>query len=342
MNPKVTVFMPVYNTEKYLNESIKSILNQTYKNFELLIIDDGSTDNSLHIIKSFKDNRIKVYENKVNKGLPYTRNLGLNLANGEYIAFMDSDDISELNRLEVQVKFLDENLEYNIISSNAYIGKKDTNKKQTNNIRIFNLNLMVQNVIINSTAMVRVSFIKKYNIKYRIECFVAQDYSFWVDCAKYTDMVTLSNYLLTYRIRPDNITTISSNKKSHQRKEIVDKIRIRALNNNGIYLSSEEYKVYNKIFSDPVLELDIADYYKGKNVIKKMVLLNKNNSKEQFYNEVVKEYLNKVYRSSLKIKDKLKISLDRDLYPNFKQYFKSQLKIFLIKEYEKILIKQRE
>lgn len=331
--------MPVYNTEKYLNESIRSILNQTYKNFELLIIDDGSTDNSLDIIKSFKDNRIKLYENKVNKGLPYTRNLALTLANGEYIAFMDSDDISELNRLKVQVKFLDENPEYNVISSKAYMGKKDTNKKQSNNIRIFNLKLMVQNVIINSTAMVRVSFIKKYNIKYRTECFVAQDYSFWVDCAKYTDMVILSDYLLTYRIREDNITSISLNKKSHQRKNIIDKIRIRALNNNGIYLSSEEYKVYNKIFSDPVLKLDVDDYYKGKDIIKKMILLNKNSSKEKFYNEVVKEYLNKVYLSSINIKDKFKISLDIDLYPNFKQYFKSQLKIFLIKMYEKILLK---
>lgn len=336
MNPKITVFMPVYNTEKYLNEAIESILNQTYKNFEFLIIDDGSTDDSLNIIKSFKDDRIRVYANKVNKGLPYTRNLGLTLANGKYIAFMDSDDISELNRLEIEVRFLEKNKEYDIVSSKAYIGKKNINKIRNKNLDILNLKFMVKNVIINSTAMLRMDFIKKYNIRYRKECFVAQDYSFWVDCAKYTNIVVLSDYLLTYRIREDNITNISLNKKSAQRKDIIDRIRIRALNNNGIYLSSEEYEIYNKVFSDPVIEVDTKDYYKCKYIIKKMILSYKNSSKKKFYDEIIKEYLYLIYVSSISILDKFKIVLDREIYPNFKEYTKSIIKVIVMKSYEKI------
>lgn len=336
MNPKITVFMPVYNTEKYLNEAIESILNQTYKNFEFLIIDDGSTDESLNIIKSFKDDRIRVYANKVNKGLPYTRNLGLTLANGKYIAFMDSDDISELNRLEIEVRFLEKNKEYDIVSSKAYIGKKNINKIRNKNLDILNLKFMVKNVIINSTAMLRMDFIKKYNIRYRKECFVAQDYSFWVDCAKYTNIVVLSDYLLTYRIREDNITNISLNKKSAQRKDIIDRIRIRALNNNGIYLSSEEYEIYNKVFSDPVIEVDTKDYYKCKYIIKKMILSYKNSSKKKFYDEIIKEYLYLIYVSSISILDKFKIVLDREIYPNFKEYTKSIIKVIVMKSYEKI------
>ena len=106
MNKKITVFMPVYNSERYLKEAIDSILNQSYKNFELLIINDGSTDSSIDIIKSYNDSRIKLINNDCNKGLPYTRNLGLKLAKGDYIAIMDSDDISYIHRLKKQIEFL--------------------------------------------------------------------------------------------------------------------------------------------------------------------------------------------------------------------------------------------
>lgn len=88
MKPIVTVIMPVYNAEKYLKESIESILNQSFKDFELLIINDGSTDLSLDILNKYKliDTRVRIVNNEGNKGLPYTRDRGLELAKGEYIA----------------------------------------------------------------------------------------------------------------------------------------------------------------------------------------------------------------------------------------------------------------
>jgi len=108
-NPRVTVFMPVYNGEKHLKEAIDSILNQTYTDFEFLIINDGSTDSSVEIIESYTDPRIRLVHNEKNLGLTPTLNRGLEIAKGEYIVRMDADDISLPERIKKQVKFMDEN-----------------------------------------------------------------------------------------------------------------------------------------------------------------------------------------------------------------------------------------
>ena len=94
MNPKISVIIPVYNVEKYLAECIESILNQTFNDIEILIIDDCSTDNSYKIMEEYakKDSRIVLYHNENNVGVSKTRNIGLDNAKGEYIAFVDSDD----------------------------------------------------------------------------------------------------------------------------------------------------------------------------------------------------------------------------------------------------------
>jgi glycosyltransferase involved in cell wall biosynthesis len=105
--PKVSVIIPVYNAEKYLARSIESILNQTFQNFEILIIDDGSTDNSWEVIQSFDDHRISSLRNPKNQGVVQSRNKLLSIAKGEYFALQDADDWSEPNRLQVQLDFLE-------------------------------------------------------------------------------------------------------------------------------------------------------------------------------------------------------------------------------------------
>src|SRR5574344_639787 len=108
--PKISVVMPVYNTdETFLRESIESILNQSFKDFEFIIINDGSTNNAEDVILSYKDERIRYYKNDINLKLIKTLNRGLLLAEGEYIARMDSDDISLPTRFQTQVEFLGKN-----------------------------------------------------------------------------------------------------------------------------------------------------------------------------------------------------------------------------------------
>src|SRR5438132_11921709 len=112
----ISVLMPAYNCGKYIAQSINSILNQTYKDFEFIIIDDGSTDNTEEIVLSFKDPRI-IYRKTVNKGTSAALNLGLSLALNEWVARIDADDLNVPSRLEKQVKFLNENPGYDIVSS---------------------------------------------------------------------------------------------------------------------------------------------------------------------------------------------------------------------------------
>ncbi len=109
--PLISVLMPVFNAAKYVEEAVNSVLTQTYTNFELIIIDDGSTDKSWSILQKLakKDKRIRIYQNRINSGIGYTRKELANMAKGKFAAIMDSDDIMFPDRLAVQAKFLQEN-----------------------------------------------------------------------------------------------------------------------------------------------------------------------------------------------------------------------------------------
>lgn len=109
MNDLVSIIMPSYNTARFIKDSIDSVLNQTYRNWELIIIDDCSTDESISIIKNINDKRIILLENQENSGAAVSRNYGLRKANGKYIAFLDSDDLWLPEKLENQIRFMESN-----------------------------------------------------------------------------------------------------------------------------------------------------------------------------------------------------------------------------------------
>src|SRR2546427_10183968 len=115
--PKVTVIIPVYNREKYVAESIESILAQSFTNFELLLINDGSTDGSVELMRSYTDPRVRLVGHERNLGIPKTRNKGIQLARGEYIAMLDSDDTALPDRLVKQGAFLDYHKDYVLVGA---------------------------------------------------------------------------------------------------------------------------------------------------------------------------------------------------------------------------------
>lgn len=102
----VSIVMPVYNAEKFISESIQSVISQTFQNWELIIVDDASTDNSANLAQSFVDSRIRFFQNSINSGVTYSRNLAIKFAKGRFIAFLDSDDIWNNDKLDVQIKFM--------------------------------------------------------------------------------------------------------------------------------------------------------------------------------------------------------------------------------------------
>lgn len=246
---KVSILMPMYNSEKYVQESIDSILNQSYENFELIIVDDGSIDSSVEIVEKYNDSRIKLYKNIVNKGLPYTRNKLLSLATGEYIALLDSDDIALPNRLQVQVDFLEKNQNVDIVGSSAIIfGKYKIEKasKIITGIEDIKCNLMFGNCMINSTVMMRRNFVESNKLSYKEECVVCQDYSFFVDAALVGNIENMNISTIKYRTGHENITKKSKTKKINLRKSILQEIGLRAFEGCGFILTEDECKILSK------------------------------------------------------------------------------------------------
>ncbi|MBR1605192.1 MAG: glycosyltransferase [Alphaproteobacteria bacterium] len=215
--PKVSVLMPVYNTkEEYLREAIESILNQTFRDFEFLIIDDGSTNNAKEVIWSYRDRRIKYFEQE-NRGLIYTLNKGLELCKGEYIARMDSDDISLPERFEKQVDYLDEHPETGLVGSLI----KTFPQENIIYIKEYSkyLDMIKGNQVAHPSIMVRKSILEKYHLKYE-NYLHAEDYELWTRMIKYTELYNLQEVLLNYRCHNDQISSAFSEIQQETTKKI--------------------------------------------------------------------------------------------------------------------------
>lgn len=193
--PKVSILMPVYNEEKYIEESINSILEQSYGCFELIVIDDNSTDESYKIVKEIakKDFRIKLYKNEFNKGIVGGLNTGLKYASGEYVTRQDADDISTFIRLESQISVLKHNKELGYVATNISLINKDGKTTNENiyypNVAPIEYELAFGNPIPNATIMYNKNLIDKYKLKFNGNINVAEDYNF------------LLNYVLTTKTK---------------------------------------------------------------------------------------------------------------------------------------------
>lgn len=252
---RVTVIMPVYNGERFLKESIESILNQTYQDFTLLCIDDCSTDNSLSVIQKYNDPRIKIIQNKVNLGIGSTRNVGLEMADTEYIALLDDDDISPLYRLEHEIQYLDNHLDIQIVG--GHLREIDEFGNDLNNQWSVYLNpdyiktcLLLENTVANGTVMIRKSFIDEHNIRYKDNMCGVEDYMFWVECSLRGNIKNLDEVLLFWRITDQNETSRMLKKYKQERMKAFLKIRRYVFEQYGFEFLEDELLLLNKIFSD--------------------------------------------------------------------------------------------
>ncbi|MGY3802546.1 glycosyltransferase family 2 protein [Pigmentibacter ruber] len=208
----VSVIMPVYNSEKYLSKAIESILNQTYKNIELLCVYDISSDNSLNIIQKYEnlDSRVKLIKNQFKKNIVGALNTGLLISKGDYIARMDSDDISLSDRIKIQLEFLEKNSSYVLCATNASIINEidEITRKEMYITSLENIPLeivqLVSNGIAHPSVMFRAKVIKNANLTYTETG--AEDYQFWFTLMKYGRIKRLPNVLLLYRNHSSNLT----------------------------------------------------------------------------------------------------------------------------------------
>jgi glycosyltransferase involved in cell wall biosynthesis len=325
--PLVSVIMPVYNCELYIKESIDSILNQSYKNIELIIIDDGSKDKSSDIVTSYEDKRIKFIKNKNNKGVSATRNVGLKTAEGKYVAIMDADDISSLKRIEKQVKFLEENDEYGLIGGHyvrfevkPFLNKKKLIKhsliSEQNRVKINFLGSFA-----SSTVMMKNCLIIKHKLFFDTKLKVAEDFDFWRRIGKYSKVTNIDEILLYYRYHSNNTMKTNKVPSQHTIKAIRKSLNDLGIKNNDIFRNDTQ--LIKDIKSFFILVERLEDYIR---VNKKTNLFN-----QRYLTDEIHELIFSLFKRNIR-------NLGFSLYFEFKNtvYFRKinfrlKYKIFLIR-----------
>lgn len=274
--PSISVVMPVYNTEKYIADSMRSILNQTFSDFELIVVNDGSTDASLEIIKSFKDQRITVLENKTNLGNYATRNIGHFAARGKYICVMDADDLALPNRLEKQYAFMEQYPEVGIAGSCIqYVGSNQIIIRDPD-AEITKIKLLANNYICHPSIIMRYELLQKYDLLYDESFWYAGDYDLMVRASAHFPVLNMGDVLLQYRWSPQQLSA-SMNKYGYE----TETVRLKQLNLIGITPTTEEEQIHLALLNGVQLE-----YRKKHETLQWIQKLQDANKNVNYFNQV--------------------------------------------------------
>lgn len=282
--------MSVYNGAKYLPEAIESILGQSFADFEFIIINDGSFDESLKIIKSYEDQRIVVINNEFNLGLIKCLNKGIEIAKGEFIARMDADDVSLPGRLEKQVHFLDQNPDI------SFCGSQTTNNESyplTHDcIRV---TAMAYNPFAHPTMIWRKADFIMNNLYYNELYPHAEDYELWSRAMMKLKSANLPESLLFYRVHDDQI----GRKYIHEQTANSRYIQLSILNSFGINADEDQLKIHFCIFGDGLrTHRKLKDLENAENWLKYLLKINEN--KNIFNNNcLINLWAKKIYSHGL-------------------------------------------
>lgn len=297
--PAISVFMPAYNAERFLSDAVNSILKQTFKNFELVIINDGSTDKTPEILQSFKDSRIRIINNPANTGLVSVRNQGVQECKAPYIAFLDSDDIALPSRLENQKNFLDSHKEIGLVGSAVkLIGEKSAptgvlwkSNLPSEEIRVA---LLFHNQFAQSSIMLRKEILPEN--PYREGFAPAEDYDLWARLSKKTLLWNMPKVLTLYRVNPNG----SSSTQKEKQIQAVNEIRSSLLSELGISATPDELSFHKRRIVAKGESL--KDFFKRKsNWLRKLV---EANQKTKIYPEnifqkgIAREWLETCYANT--------------------------------------------
>jgi len=226
----VTFLLPVYNGEKYLEEALKSLEAQTYKDFEVLIINDGSTDRTQEIINDFnsRDSRFK-YISRENRGLIETLNEGLETIQTKYIARMDADDICHEKRLELQIQYMEENPHIGISGTNLrFFGDDEFDYCYSTDDQELKAGILLRPPFGHPSVIMRKELVEKHKLRYDFNFKDCEDYKLWLDMADVTTFGNVPQTLFYYRKHGESVSDRS--KIQHQKSQLVRQIALSKLN----------------------------------------------------------------------------------------------------------------
>lgn len=265
-NPMISVIMSTYNEEKYIETSMKSLLNQTFEDFEIIIVDDASTDNTRKIIEGLNDERIYLICNEQNQGLTKNLNKALKCVRGKYIARMDGDDIALPERFEKQFKYMEKHQDTMLVSCyTKSFGDSDLIFALPDHSEILKVRMLVRPVYAHPGFMMRRELIEagyQYNEEYR----TAQDYEFASRVAEKNKIGLVPEVLLLYRVHKKQISA----KAGNQQFSNADKIRKRQLEHLGVELSEAEWEDYQMLVREVSAD-SLDDFRRVNDIINKMI-----------------------------------------------------------------------
>lgn len=245
MAPKVSVVMPVYNGDRYLAKAVESILTQTFTDFEFMVIDDGSTDASVEIIKSYRDPRIRFIQNTANAGVTKSLNQGLALAAGEYIARMDADDVSLQTRLAKQVAFMDAHPQVGVCGSWVEIIGTTAGDiwRYPEDPDTIQCRLLFESALAHPSVIMRRALFEKAGLCYDPSYPYAQDYELWVRAVKCFRAVNLPEVLLHHRLHPEQV----GERAREGQQAWAAKVRLTQLEMLGVSPTTEELEIHQAL-----------------------------------------------------------------------------------------------
>lgn len=244
--PIVTVLMPVYNGGAYISQAIDSVLSQTFHNFEFLIIDDGSTDNSIAVSSSYPDGRIRILKNDKNLGISKALNIGIQNARGKYIARMDCDDVNAAERFYKQVLFMEQHPEIGVcgcwVNAIDEMGKGHLWRFPIEPEQI-KCQLLFCNTMAHPSVMLRRDTLEKTGIYYDALFQYAQDYKLWVELAKKIVLANIPEVLVAYRLHSHQLSA----KNWCETVSEPDTIKREQLQLLGIVPTKEEMEIHRQL-----------------------------------------------------------------------------------------------
>lgn len=260
MEPLVSIVLPVYNGEKYLKTAIESILKQSYKNWELIIIDDCSTDGTSDIVKEFekKDPRVKCYRNEINLKLPRSLNKGFSIAKGEYFTWTSDDNICKESMLEVLVNTLEEKPEIGMVYSDYVVIDAEGNEIET--FKEADPDYLIHGNVCGASFLYRREIANKIG-EYDAAMFLAEDYDYWIRIYSKTEILHIKDILYFYRVHDQSLTETRKDKIQEQAVCVLKKnfwgLYMKAKCKGERYIlfdnilkgsNAEENKKYRKVF----------------------------------------------------------------------------------------------
>ena len=244
--PCVSVLMPVCNGARYLEEAIQSILQQTFSDFEFIIINDGSTDGTAAILDRYRlnDSRIHIYQ-QTRQGVVPALNRGLEMARGVYIARMDADDVSLPHRLAAQVKFMDSQAAVGICGTwiETYGVDRPEIRRYPCEDGMIRSWLLFESVLAHPSVMIRRALLHRHALLYDASAVCAEDYDLWVRAAQYTLLGNVPQVLLRYRVHEHQIV----NTHQAEKRATAQRIRLQQLQRLGLVPTRSEMKLHEAL-----------------------------------------------------------------------------------------------